>query len=98
MAQVDPAGTAFSDLIELQLEHGIPRNPFVNAGASVVADQLLTDTGEAVNALRVLLRAETGNPARPRRPSRPLLDKLASYLGTTGHLEKGETVKPDTAK
>ncbi|MFJ9363131.1 hypothetical protein ACIRRA_01775 [Nocardia sp. NPDC101769] len=71
LAEVDRSDAAFSDLIELQLEHGIPRNLFVDAGASVVADRLLTDTGDAVNALRVPLRAETGNPAPPSRPSRP---------------------------
>lgn len=59
----EPSGLAFNDLIELQLENGIPRNPFINAGAIVVADQLLADTGDAVSALRDLLRAETGNPA-----------------------------------
>ncbi|MFE3022490.1 glutaminase [Nocardia tengchongensis] len=59
----EPSGMAFNDLIELQLENGIPRNPFINAGAIVVADQLLADTGDAVNALRELLRAETCNPA-----------------------------------
>ncbi|MFC9993318.1 glutaminase [Nocardia sp. NPDC127526] len=59
----EPSGVAFNDLIELQLEDGIPRNPYINPGAIVVADQLLTDTGDAVAALRDLLRAETGNPA-----------------------------------
>ncbi|GAB4582859.1 glutaminase [Nocardia sp. IFM 10818] len=59
----EPSGMAFNDLIELQLENGIPRNPYINPGAIVVADQLLADTGDAVAALRDLLRAETGNPA-----------------------------------
>ncbi|WP_067531223.1 glutaminase [Nocardia crassostreae] len=58
----EPSGLAFNDLIELQLENGIPRNPYINPGAIVIADQLLADTGDAVAALRELLRAETGNP------------------------------------
>ncbi|MFI1914327.1 glutaminase [Nocardia sp. NPDC020380] len=59
----EPSGLAFNDVIELQLENGIPRNPYINPGAIVVADQLLADTGDAVKALRDLLRAESGNPA-----------------------------------
>jgi glutaminase len=37
---VEPSGTAFNSLI--QLEHGIPRNPFINAGAIVIADILVS--------------------------------------------------------
>jgi glutaminase len=48
-----------------QLEHdqGIPRNPFVNAGAMVVVDRLATLAGDAGVAVLELLRAESGNPA-----------------------------------
>ena len=38
----EPSGTAFNSLIQLEEEHGIPRNPFINAGAIVMADILLT--------------------------------------------------------
>ena len=38
----EPSGTAFNSLVQLEVEHGIPRNPFINAGAMVVADILLT--------------------------------------------------------
>lgn len=58
----EPSGTAFNSLIQLETEKGIPRNPYINAGAIVVADQLLADTGDGFAALRSLLRAETGNP------------------------------------
>ncbi len=39
---VEPSGTKFNSLIQLELENGIPRNPFINAGAIVVADMLIT--------------------------------------------------------
>lgn len=39
---VEPSGTRFNSLIQLELENGIPRNPFINAGALVVADMLIT--------------------------------------------------------
>ena len=38
----EPSGAAFNSLIQLELDHGIPRNPFINAGAIVVADILMS--------------------------------------------------------
>ncbi len=37
---VEPSGTAFNSLVQLETENGIPRNPFINAGALVVCDVL----------------------------------------------------------
>jgi glutaminase len=39
---VEPSGTPFNSLVQLEYENGIPRNPFINAGAMVVADVLLS--------------------------------------------------------
>ena len=58
----EPSGAPFNSLAQLEREHGIPRNPFVNAGALVVTDRLLTLTGDARGALRDFLRTESGNP------------------------------------
>ncbi|MCQ4081719.1 glutaminase [Streptomyces sp. RB6PN25] len=58
----EPSGTPFNSLIQLETEHGIPRNPFINAGAIVVTDQLHSLTGDARGAVRDFLRAESGNP------------------------------------
>lgn len=38
---VEPSGTAFNSLVQLEYENGIPRNPFINAGAIVLADVML---------------------------------------------------------
>lgn len=38
----EPSGQPFNSLIQLEFEHGIPRNPFINAGALVVSDLLET--------------------------------------------------------
>ena len=38
----EPSGTPFNSIVQLESEHGIPRNPFINAGAIVVADTLLS--------------------------------------------------------
>ena len=40
---VEPSGNAFNSIVQLEKECGIPRNPFINAGALVVTDTLLGD-------------------------------------------------------
>lgn len=37
----EPSGSAFNSIVQLEREDGIPRNPFINAGAIVVADVIL---------------------------------------------------------
>ena len=58
----EPSGNPFNSLVQLEYENGIPRNPFINAGALVVTDRLHSLTGDAVGTLREFLRAESGNP------------------------------------
>ena len=36
----EPSGHAFNSMIQLELENGIPRNPFINPGAIVISDML----------------------------------------------------------
>ncbi|WP_314138329.1 glutaminase B [Buttiauxella noackiae] len=38
----EPSGQPFNSLLQLELEQGKPRNPFINAGALVVCDMLQT--------------------------------------------------------
>ena len=38
---VEPSGTPFNSIVQLEAERGIPRNPLINAGAIVVTDALL---------------------------------------------------------
>jgi glutaminase len=58
----EPSGTSFNSLVQLEYEHGIPRNPFINAGALVVTDRLLTLTGDAYGAVERFLRTECACP------------------------------------
>jgi glutaminase len=60
----EPSGTPFNSLVQLEYEGGIPRNPFINAGALVVTDRLLTLTGDACGAVLDLVRAESGGDVR----------------------------------
>jgi glutaminase len=38
----EPSGNAFNSLVQLEYENGIPRNPFINAGALVITDMLVS--------------------------------------------------------
>lgn len=37
----EPSGSSFNSIVQLEHENGIPRNPFINAGAIVVCDAIL---------------------------------------------------------
>ncbi|WFB11574.1 glutaminase [Streptomyces sp. LX-29] len=58
----EPSGNPFNSLVQLEYENGIPRNPFINAGALVVTDRLQSLTGDASTTMLDFLRAESGNP------------------------------------
>ncbi len=38
----EPSGSRFNSIVQLEHEHGIPRNPFINAGAIAVTDIILS--------------------------------------------------------
>jgi glutaminase len=52
----EPSGDPFNSLVQLEHDQGVPRNPFVNAGALVVTDELLSLTGDACGAVSELVR------------------------------------------
>jgi len=37
----EPSGDLFNSIVQLEVDRGIPRNPFINAGAIVIADMLV---------------------------------------------------------
>jgi glutaminase len=56
-----PTNAGYGSVADLERNQGRPANPFVNSGAIVVTDRLLTHTGDAVNATSDLLqRADPG--------------------------------------
>jgi len=59
----EPSGQPFNSLIQLEFEHGIPRNPFINAGALVVSDLLETRLTAPRQRTLELVRRLCGNPA-----------------------------------
>lgn len=40
---VEPSGNPFNSIVQLEYEKGIPRNPFINAGAIVMSDILISN-------------------------------------------------------
>jgi glutaminase len=56
----EPSGSAFNSIVQLEQEHGIPRNPFINAGAIAITDLVLAGhtpkeaIGEVVRFVRYL--------------------------------------------
>ena len=57
----EPSGTAFNSLFQLELEKGIPRNPFINSGAMVVTDILMNELKDPENDFINFVRALCGN-------------------------------------
>jgi glutaminase len=51
----EPSGSPFNSIVQLELEHGIPRNPFINAGAIAVTD-LIVSGHQPREALGEILR------------------------------------------
>ena len=58
----EPSGDPFNSLIQLEHENGIPRNPFINAGAIVVSDVILSHYDDPEAALLAFMRDRAGNP------------------------------------
>lgn len=62
---VEPSGNPFNSLVQLEYEKGIPRNPFINAGALVIADILVSELKnpkqDFIEFIRTLSGIETIN-------------------------------------
>lgn len=57
----EPSGNPFNSLVQLEYEHGVPRNPFINAGALVVTDRLMSLYEHPKDALLEFVRSICGN-------------------------------------
>jgi glutaminase len=59
----EPSGTAFDSIVQLEHKHGIPLNPFINAGAIVVTDTVLAghQPREAIGEILRFTRSLAGD-------------------------------------
>ena len=58
----ESSGGPFNSLVQLETELGVPRNPFINAGALVVTDALYQANSDAKESVLALARDLSGNP------------------------------------
>ena len=58
----EPSGDSFNSLILLETENGIPRNPFINAGALVITDHLISCYDNPVDVVLKFMQDLSGNP------------------------------------
>lgn len=92
----EPSGTAFNSIVQLEREHGIPRNPFINAGALICTDIALTGhspreaIGEMLRFVRALADDENvlidEDVARSEQQTGFRNIALANYLRSFGNL------------
>ncbi len=93
----EPSGNPFNSIVQLEREQGIPRNPFINAGAIVVTDVLLAGhqpretIGDILRFVRWLADDETividGAVARSEQATGFRNVALANYLRAFGNIE-----------
>ena len=58
---VEPSGTGFNSLVQLEADKGIPRNPFMNAGAMVICDILVSHYDHPKREFLDFCRTLSGN-------------------------------------
>ncbi|GAA0789291.1 MULTISPECIES: glutaminase B [Pseudomonadati] len=58
----EPSGHSFNSLVQVELERGKPRNPFINAGALVIADLLQARSGAPKQRMLEVVRKLSMNP------------------------------------
>ncbi|MFA6228804.1 MAG: glutaminase [Rhodanobacter sp.] len=91
----EPSGNAFNSLVQLELENGRPRNPFINAGALVVADVVLAGSPHPRAQLLEMIRRCSGNPSLRDDQEVALSEKangfrnatLANFIRSFGNLQ-----------
>jgi len=77
----EPSGSAFNSIVQLERERGIPRNPFINAGAIVVTDALTSgrSADDTIAAIEQFVRDRTGDMTITVDP------EVAASEADTGH-------------
>jgi glutaminase len=92
----EPSGSAFNSIVQLEHEHGIPRNPFINAGAIAVTDIVLAGyqpkeaIGEYLRFMRMLADDDAitidGKVARSENETGYRNFALANFMRGFGNL------------
>jgi glutaminase len=93
----EPSGTSFNSIVQLEHERGIPRNPFINAGAIVVSDIILAGhkPREAIGEILRFVRAAANDESIAIDPAVAKSERetgfrnfaLASYMRAFGNVK-----------
>lgn len=91
---LEPSGNPFNSLVQLEYEKGIPRNPFINAGALVVTDVLLDHYVDPKAAILEFIHTLTGQEdigydeevARSERETGYTNAALANFIKSHGNI------------
>ena len=76
---VEPSGTSFNSLFQLEFNKGIPRNPLINSGALVISDILVSHLKNPKDDFIEFVRNISGNPEINYCP------RIAESEKLTGH-------------
>ena len=76
---VEPSGTPFNSLVQLEYDQGIPRNPFINAGALVICDVLVEHLENPKEEFLHFVRTLSGNSSLEYCSRIAESEKLTSY-------------------
>jgi glutaminase len=96
----EPSGAPFNSLVLLEHERGVPRNPFINAGALVVADCLLSVSSEPKRLLRDYARLLAANPTLEVDPVVAASERGCAHVNAAlAHLMKAHgTIASDVGR
>lgn len=100
---VEPSGNPFNSLVQLEYEKGIPRNPFINAGALVIADMLVSALENPKDDFLHFVRKISGSVTLNYNPKVAQSEKdtgfrnraLANFLKSFGNIQNDVDVVLD---
>lgn len=76
---VEPSGTPFNSLVQLEYENGIPRNPLINSGAMVVCDVLMKHLSEPEAGFLRFVQGITGDSSIRYNPAVAASERSHGY-------------------
>jgi glutaminase len=76
---LEPSGSTFNSLVQLEYEHGIPRNPFINAGALVISDILVSHLENPKSSFLEYVRQRANNPSIQDDPQVARSERQAGF-------------------